>query len=1081
MPSAVDYAKPFLEWTDELKKHVLPHRGMEPPARARPRLKASTVFKSGVAALAEDPPRWAAGEALAKSADKELLARVRGRLAGEEPTGFDAELEAACLHVSVAYVTMQRRESISARAVHLWAQKYGLLAAFKALVRSTEFRFLIYDSKRKPAARFDLSPHKDPHAHRWSGDAWTALRHLMAFAPQGEYEEARAWLREWSSGFDAGHQAYVFAAFVLSEDADLRAAVFASKAYGWGLFAMATNVDEAKAALTWRRSGTRYDQALTLVWRVGLDVLPLLLTHRRPSAEWARTMSVFVGVEPARAMASLIQDKSVRPILSSYFERHPELGRMVLPEVIAATKKKGPREAAKVMLANLEAETPIAQGLGPIASEEALPAVLRAPPWRSKRKAAVQASFELPLLDLPAELALDESEQKTLAAGARAVRPGTQAQLDKTLARPKLNIWELSHVYDDETLMRCIATISGEERWRWNYADQVRSFVARLGPDVAPYVASMVTQPETITGLRDLGTPKIAALMAAAAFKAKTKRVARGWLLRFPSHAAAGLLPDAFGADKKRRKVATAALRLLVAAGEGEVIKSIGGDIAGANAAELDAAELNAAELNAAVAALVDADPLLDAPTRPPKIPSWVDLERLPRPRLTSGEALSEESTKYLLEMLIFSEVDPPYAGIEQVAERLDDASANAFASGLCSACASAGAKPAWKWAAHSLGHLGNDESARWLVSQINAWAADGGKAVSLAGLEALGMIGSEVALMPLGRWSRRGRSWLKKAAQQVLGDIAAERGLSADELEDQTAPSLGLDAGGSLTLDYGPRRFTVTFDEHLHPLIHDEAGERVAKIPAVRKSDDGALAKAAKKTWSTLKKDAEALAKDQVERLQRAMASERSWSAHEFEKHLVGHPFVGHLARRLVFAHARSGAPLTTFRVRDDLGYSNAADDDVTLAADARISVVHPVHISDDELKQWGSLFADYEIGQPFAQLGRPVHRPSAADVGEFELVRAHDIKAYTGRIFALKTRGWTLGGDPYAFVSASKELAPGVSAAILWKEPIEMGNPEMREHTVTGVRIHGELTLDKLDPLLFSEFVTDVESLRS
>lgn len=1077
MPVA-DYAEPFLEWTDELRSYVLPHRGMEPPARAQPKLKAATVFKTGAAALAKDPARWEAGEALAKAADKKLMARVRARLAGEEPADFDADLEAACLHVSVGFTSQKQRESVSRRAVHLWAQKYGLLAAFKALVRWTEFRFLVRDEKRKPAPRFDVAPHNDRFAHLWSVDAWTALRRLMAFAPETEYEEARAWLREWAAGFEPGHKAYVFAAFVLSEDADLRGAVLGSKAYGWGLLALATNAEEAEIALNWPGYGLDYTHGLTLASRVGLDALPLFLKYDDFSAEWARALSVFVGLEPARAMAKLVELKSVRPILSAYFERHPELGRIVLPEVIAATKKKGPRQAAKAMLAILDASgnAALAKEAGPVASEQALPVVLQAPPWRSKRKAAAAVTFELPLLELPPELALSESERKRLALGARAMRrPPTQPELDKLLARRMLNIWDLAHIDDDALLMRCVATISAEQRWRWNYPDNVRSFVARLGVGIAPHVVNMVTQPQTLVGLCDLGTPTIAPLMAAGAFKAKTKRNARGWLLRFPHHAAAGLLPDAFGADKKRRKVATAALRLLVANGEGDVIKAIGEKVAGKH----EATE----QVNAAVAALVEADPLHDAPTRPPKIPSWVDLERLPRPKLKSGEALSEASAKHLLEMLIFSEVDPAYVGIEQVAACLDATSANAFASGLCAAWAAAGAKPAWKWAAHSLGHLGNDESARWLVAQINAWSADGGKAVSLAGLEALGMIGSEVALMPLGRWSRRGRSWLMKAAQQVLGDIAAERGLSADELEDQTAPSLGLDEAGSLTLDYGPRRFTVTFDEQLHPLIHDEAGERVAKIPAVRKSDDTDLAKASKKTWATLKKDAEALAKDQVDRLQRAMASERSWSVDEFEKHLVGHPFVGHLARRLVFGQVREEGALNTFRVAEDRSYSSAADDEVTLVAGARIRIAHPVHIGDLELKRWAELFADYEIGQPFTQLGRPVFRPSPADVGEFGLTRAAGIKAYTGRIFALKTRGWSLGGDMYRLVHASKQLAPGISAIITWSEPIELEvvKPEMKEHTVTGVRVDGEFTLDKLDPLLFSEFVADVESLRS
>lgn len=38
-------------------------------------------------------------------------------------------------------------------------------------------------------------------------------------------------------------------------------------------------------------------------------------------------------------------------------------------------------------------------------------------------------------------------------------------------------------------------------------------------------------------------------------------------------------------------------------------------------------------------------------------------------------------------------------------------------------------------------------------------------------------------------------------------------------ELEDRLAPDLGLDDNGSLLLDFGPRQFTVSFDETLNRL----------------------------------------------------------------------------------------------------------------------------------------------------------------------------------------------------------------------------------------------------------------------
>ena len=49
---------------------------------------------------------------------------------------------------------------------------------------------------------------------------------------------------------------------------------------------------------------------------------------------------------------------------------------------------------------------------------------------------------------------------------------------------------------------------------------------------------------------------------------------------------------------------------------------------------------------------------------------------------------------------------------------------------------------------------------------------------------------------------------------------VAENRGLTMAELEDRLAPDLGLDSSGSLTLDFGPRQFTVGFDETLKPVV---------------------------------------------------------------------------------------------------------------------------------------------------------------------------------------------------------------------------------------------------------------------
>lgn len=84
---------------------------------------------------------------------------------------------------------------------------------------------------------------------------------------------------------------------------------------------------------------------------------------------------------------------------------------------------------------------------------------------------------------------------------------------------------------------------------------------------------------------------------------------------------------------------------------------------------------------------------------------------------------------------------------------------------------------------------------------------------------------------------------------------VAENRGLTMAELEDRTAPDLGLDSSGSLTLDFGPRQFTVGFDETLKPVVRDANGKVLKDLPKPNQSDDKTLATDAVNLFKQLKK----------------------------------------------------------------------------------------------------------------------------------------------------------------------------------------------------------------------------------
>lgn len=144
----------------------------------------------------------------------------------------------------------------------------------------------------------------------------------------------------------------------------------------------------------------------------------------------------------------------------------------------------------------------------------------------------------------------------------------------------------------------------------------------------------------------------------------------------------------------------------------------------------------------------------------------------------------------------------------------------------------------------------------------------------------------------------------LQEHAREKINIVAENRGLTMAELEDRLAPDLGLDSSGSLILDFGPRKFTVGFDETLKPVVCDANGKVLKDLPKPNQSDDKTLATDAVNLFKQLKKDVRAIASQQITRLEQAMCQRRRWTAEQFRLFLVEHPLVRHLTRRLLWGY---------------------------------------------------------------------------------------------------------------------------------------------------------------------------------
>ena len=851
--------------------------------------------------------------------------------------------------------------------------------------------------------------------------------------------------------------------------------------------------------------------------------------QRRGYFELARAHD---SVEALAALVERFGDKDARLQLDPFAHTWPRLAIRLAAERVLAGADAGLREwlerfAASQRAALAAAQASAAEPIRPLldavagklgservqASESDLPDWLRSPPWRARKRRPATAYPALVAHEVAPQFHWQEGERARWQGGFSPasmrvnVRFAELQGLDgDALLAATLRLFGVPDALHAQALAgeRLPAGALGGKRtlaspvlmllpplaarsllWAWGpdpwyhmETSQLESVVAWLDGLAAPVVEDFPAQ-SLERGLQ-LAQPLDSARVAAAAANAlrtskKSKALAQTWLLRHAAVAADALLP--LLAERKGGEDAGFALRWLLANGREAAV-------------EAAAAGYGAAG-HAALAALRAFDPLDLAPARLPKLPPFWLPASFARPVLCDGRLLPPAVLDAIGEMLAFSPLEPRYAGLDALRALCTPESLGAFAWDLFQAWLTAGAPAKEAWAFSALAHLGDDECARRLAKLIRGWPSEGASGRAANGLDVLAAMESDLALMLLHGIAQRVKSKpLQEKARAKLEQLALVRGLSPEELADRLVPDLGLDESGTLRLDFGPRQFNVGFDEHLKPQVRDVSGAVLKDLPAPLKSDDTALAEAAVARFKALKKDARTLASQQLARLEDAMVRRRRWNAVEFRQFFVEHPLLRHLVRRLLWVRCEDGIPAQCFRVAEDLSYADANDDLLVLADEAQIALVHPLELAPADAAAFGQIFADYEILQPFAQLGRETWRLDAEEQQSFELARFAGRKVVTASLFGLDARGWQRedSGDGGWVNTYLRPLGPEFEACLVVNPGHIIGDPKTEPvQTIESLSLRRPGSWDdsarrrwcELHPVLASEVLRDVERL--
>jgi len=852
---------------------------------------------------------------------------------------------------------------------------------------------------------------------------------------------------------------------------------------------------------------------LSLLVNAGLECVGVLskwLDNQYAREGAAQALACVQSVEAARALCTVLDKKDAVPHARALFERRPDLGLVALGPLTASRGKLSayaepllkallrehpqlPEQLAgaldartRAFLTTLQTEREHAP-----AAEADVPQVLLAPPWLGPRTTQALPTLAL---EVASPYVTPNWSKQSLEQRVKRMDPYgytlKQAKIPEKTKRhtPEMDVLvkaalaggnlyyadQIAHLASDEFLLAGLADGSLPHL----PADYLFArFGERIWPKCIEHLADNAQ--EVLSTFRAVQEPRLVRAVAFALDKKTLRADARRWLLENAELAALGLVPLAFGSNKHERAAAQKALRV-IAKEQRESLEKVAtkyGDAA-----------------SDAVALLLSL-PADEYPSKLPTAPKFFQLADLPRLRLKGDKGdLPETAARHLITLLQLSPLDAPLSILSDVVAALEPDSAADFAWQLLSAWLSSGAAAKDAWAFWAVGHLGNDDCARRLTPMIRAWPGESAHARAVVGLDVLATIGTDVALMHLHGIAQKLKfKGLQEKAREKIDAVAEARGLTAYELADRLVPDLGLDEdSGTLTLDYGPRQFVVGFDEQLKPFVRDAAGKRLADPPKPGKTDDAEKASAALEQYKTLKKDAKAVAQSQILRLELIMCAGRRFAADAFRNFFVAHPLMIHLVRRVLWGvYDQTGKLTSAFRVAEDRSFADQEDDSFELPSNATLGVVHRLELDDATCAKWGQIFGDYEILQPFDQLGRAVFHATQDELAGTVLKRMSGVTVKTGKILGLDGRGWHRGAPQDAgwVWDMYKPLGNGFRAELELKGGFCVGYmegtpPEQPLGDVTlspeGGSDKSQVSFSELPASVFSELVRDLEALR-
>lgn len=245
---------------------------------------------------------------------------------------------------------------------------------------------------------------------------------------------------------------------------------------------------------------------------------------------------------------------------------------------------------------------------------------------------------------------------------------------------------------------------------------------------------------------------------------------------------------------------------------------------------------------------------------------------------------------------------------------------------------------------------------------------------VGNACLYTLGVLNAPEAMAELSRLkARTGKTMMvRKMLSKALDTAAEQAGMSAEDLEEVSLPTFGMQEPGRLRRNIGEYMadLTVTGSRRVELRWTTTAGKVQKSVPADVKSAHAAELKEIQRTAQDIKRMLPAC-RDRIERL---FLSERSWDLGTWRQRYLEHPLMSAMAQRLIWDFTCDD------RAAEGIWSSEHLVDHENLPLTllnerTRVQLWHPLGKPTDRVLAWRRWLEEHEVCQPFKQAHRELY----------------------------------------------------------------------------------------------------------